>query len=61
MTAEHGARASATMAEPGVRISAGAAGNVVVIFPGLAESGAGHSALLAGSLAGLRTLELAGA
>ncbi|MGH3224418.1 MAG: ACP S-malonyltransferase, partial [Streptosporangiaceae bacterium] len=41
--------------------SAGAAGNVVVIFPGLAESGAGHSALLAGSLAGLRTLELAGA
>ena len=47
-------------AESGVRISAGVGGNVVVIFPGLAESAAGHSALLAASLAGLRTLELAG-
>ena len=47
-------------AEPGARISVGAAGNVVMIFPGLAESAAGHSALLAASLAGLRTLELAG-
>jgi hypothetical protein len=46
--------------EPGARISVGAAGNVVMIFPGLAESAAGHSALLAASLAGLRTLELAG-
>jgi 3-oxoacyl-(acyl-carrier-protein) synthase len=51
---------SAAAAEPGVRISAGAAGNVVVVFPGLVESAAGHSALLAASLAGLRTLELAG-
>ena len=58
--AEQGMRALGGMAEPGVRISAGAAGNVVVIFPGLAESTAGHSALLAASLAGLRTLELAG-
>lgn len=55
-----GMRFSAAAAEPGVRISVGAAGNVVMIFPGLAESAAGHSALLATSLAGLRTLELAG-
>jgi enediyne polyketide synthase len=55
-------RADGPMAtgKPGVRISGGAGGNVVVIFPGLAESAAGHSALLAASLAGLRTLELAG-
>jgi len=58
--AEPGIRALGTMAEPGMCISAGATGNVVVIFPGLAESAAGHSALLAASLAGLRTLELAG-
>ena len=51
---------AAMAAEPGVRISAGAAGNVVLVFPGLVESAAAHSALLAASLAGLRTLELAG-
>lgn len=43
---------------PGVYVSAGAAGRVVVLFGGLAGSGLTYTALLAASLAALRTLEL---
>jgi enediyne polyketide synthase len=49
-----------TAAEPGVRISAGASGRVVVLFPGRAESAAAHSAAFAVSLEALRTLDLLG-
>jgi enediyne polyketide synthase len=49
-----------TAAEPGVHVSAGAAGRVVVVFGGLAGSGLTYTALLATSLAALRTLELLG-
>jgi enediyne polyketide synthase len=49
-----------TAAEPGVHISAGAAGQVVVLFPGRADSAAAHSALLARSLEALGTLDLLG-
>jgi enediyne polyketide synthase len=49
-----------TVTEPGVHISAGAAGTVVLIFPGRAESPAAHSALFALSLEALGTLELLG-
>ena len=47
-------------AEPGVHVSAGAAGRVVVLFGGLAGSGLTYTALLASSLAALRTVELLG-
>ena len=47
-------------AEPGVHVSAGAAGRVVALFGGLAGSGLTYTALLAASLAALRTLELLG-
>jgi len=47
-------------AEPGVHVSAGAAGRVVVLFGGLAGSGLTYTTLLATSLAALRTLELLG-
>ena len=47
-------------ADPGIHVSAGAAGRVVVLFGGLAGSGLTYSALLAASLAGLRTLEQLG-
>ena len=53
-------RVSPTAADPDVHVSAGAAGRVVVVFGGLAGSGLAHSALLAASLAALRTLELLG-
>ena len=45
---------------PGVHVSTGAAGRVAVLFGGLAGSGLTGPALLAASLAGLRTLELLG-
>jgi enediyne polyketide synthase len=47
-------------AEPGVHVSAGAAGRVVVLFGGLAGSGLTYTALLATSLAAVRTLEVLG-
>src|ERR1035437_3173161 len=46
--------------EPGVHVTAGAAGAVVVIFPGRAESAAAHPALLTTSLEALGTLDLLG-
>jgi len=48
-----------TITEPGVHISAGASGRVVVLFPGRADSTA-HSVQLAISLEALRTLDLLG-
>ncbi|HEY3650287.1 MAG TPA: acyltransferase domain-containing protein [Streptosporangiaceae bacterium] len=45
---------------PEVRVSSGAGGSVVVLFPGCAESAAGQSALLAASLQALRTLDALG-
>jgi enediyne polyketide synthase len=48
------------VADPGIHVSAGAAGRVVVLFGGLAGSGLTYTALLASSLAALRTLELLG-
>ena len=45
---------------PEVRVSAGAGGSVVVLFPGCAESAAGQPALLAASLQALRTLDALG-
>ena len=47
-------------AEPGVHVSAGAAGRVAVLFGGLAGSGLTYTGLLATSLAALRTLEVLG-
>jgi enediyne polyketide synthase len=46
--------------EPGVQLSAGATGTVVVLFPGRAESAAAHPAILTASLEALRTLDLLG-
>lgn len=46
--------------DPDVRVSVGAAGRVVVVFGGLAGAGLAQSAQLAGSLAGLRTLDSLG-
>ena len=46
--------------EPGVHVSAGATGAVVVLFPGRAESAAAHPALLTASLQALGTLDLLG-
>ena len=46
--------------DPDVRVSAGAAGRVVVGFGGLAGPGLAQPAQLAGSLAGLRTLDSLG-
>jgi enediyne polyketide synthase len=46
--------------EPGTYVSAGAAGAVVVLFPGRAESPANQAARLAVSLEALRTLDLLG-
>jgi enediyne polyketide synthase len=43
-----------------VHISAGAAGRVVVVFPGRAESAAAHTALLSVSLEALATLDVLG-
>jgi enediyne polyketide synthase len=48
------------MADPGIHVSAGAAGRVVVLFGGLAGSGLTYTGLLATSLAALRTLEVLG-
>ncbi len=45
---------------PDMRISAGACGAVVVLFPGTAESPAGQPALLAASLEALETLDAFG-
>jgi enediyne polyketide synthase len=45
---------------PGVHVSAGATGTVVVLFPGRAESAAAYPALLAVSLETLSTLDLLG-
>jgi enediyne polyketide synthase len=42
--------------EPGISLSAGASGQIVVVFPGLAATGAAHAALLASSLGALTTL-----
>ena len=50
----------ATAGDPDVRVSAGAAGRVVVVFGGLGGSGLAQSARLAGSLAGLRRLDSLG-
>jgi enediyne polyketide synthase len=52
--------ARAVGGDPDVRVSAGAAGRVVVVFGGLAGPGLAQPARLAGSLAGLRTLEALG-
>jgi enediyne polyketide synthase len=54
-----GGTTSAT-AEPGTYVSAGAAGAVVVLFPGRAESAATQPARLAVSLEALGTLDLLG-
>jgi len=51
-----GGQASAA-SSPGMRVSAGARGSVVVLFPGCAESAAAHPALLAASLQALATLD----
>ena len=51
---------AATAGRPDVRISAGAAGAVVVLFPGRAESAASQPALFAASLQALDTLGLLG-
>ena len=45
---------------PDMRISAGAGGTVVVLFPGRAESAAGQPALFAASLQALGTLDMLG-
>ena len=50
----------ATAGDPDVRVSAGAAGRVAVVFGGLAGPGLAQSARLAGSLAGLRMLDALG-
>jgi len=52
--------AAATAGPPDVRLSAGAAGAVVVLFPGRAESAASQPALFAASLQALGTLDLLG-
>jgi enediyne polyketide synthase len=52
--------AATMMIEPGISISAGASGIVVLVFPGLADSPAEHTALLAASLGGLRLLDKLG-
>jgi enediyne polyketide synthase len=49
-----------TPAEPGVHISAGATGRVMVVFPGRAESAAAHTALLSVSLEALAALDVLG-
>jgi enediyne polyketide synthase len=46
--------------EPGMHVSAGASGAVVLLFPGRAESAAAHPALLTASLEALGTLDLLG-
>jgi enediyne polyketide synthase len=46
--------------DQGVHVSVGAAGRVVMVFGGLAGSGLTHSAMLAASFAGLRTLDQLG-
>jgi enediyne polyketide synthase len=51
---------AAMIGSPEVRVSAGAGGSVVVLFPGCAESAAGQPALLAASLQALRTLDALG-
>jgi 3-oxoacyl-(acyl-carrier-protein) synthase/malonyl CoA-acyl carrier protein transacylase len=50
----------AAAADPGIHVSAGATGRVVVLFGGLTGSGLTYSALLAASLAALRTVERLG-
>jgi enediyne polyketide synthase len=56
-----GAGGQASVASsPEVRVSAGARGSVVVLFPGCAESAAAHPALLAASLQALGTLDVLG-
>ena len=51
---------AASTAGPDLRVSAGAVGSVVVLFPGRAESPAGQAALLATSLQALATLDMLG-
>jgi enediyne polyketide synthase len=51
---------TSAMTEPGTYVSAGAAGAVVVLFPGRAESAASQPARLAVSLEALGTLDLLG-
>jgi len=46
--------------KPGISLSAGAAGQIVVVFPGLATTAAAHAALLAASLGALTTLDQLG-
>jgi enediyne polyketide synthase len=64
--AQHAARQLRTGAlggvvlEPGISLSAGAAGRIVVVFPGLAATAAAHAALLATSLGALTTLDRLG-
>ena len=65
--AEHAARLLRTSAPaaglaglPDMRVSAGAGGTVVVLFPGRAESAAGQPALFAASLQALGTLDMLG-
>ena len=65
--AEHAARllrtsdpAAGLAGLPDMRISAGAGGTVVVLFPGRAESAAGQPALFAASLQALGTLDMLG-
>ena len=65
--AEHAARllrtsdpAADPAGAPDVRISAGAGGSVVVLFPGRAESAADQPALFAASLQALGTLDMLG-
>jgi enediyne polyketide synthase len=52
--------ATSPMTAPGVHVSAGATGTVVMLFPGRAESAAAYPALLAVSLETLGTLDLLG-
>jgi enediyne polyketide synthase len=49
--------AAGVAADPDVRVSVGTGGRVVAVFGGLAGPGVTQSARLAGSLAGLRTLD----
>jgi enediyne polyketide synthase len=46
--------------EPGISLSAGAAGRIVIVFPGLAATAAAHAAMLATSLGALTTLDRLG-
>jgi enediyne polyketide synthase len=49
-----------TLIEPGIGVSAGATGTIVLVFPGLAATVSEHTALLGASLNGVRLLDRLG-